>query len=86
MHCQAIPSNLDRAKQGAIDSTDLHCLLADLRYGQIDPLTDDAVKQPDVRSQPRRPETTFCSQRTNRGRHFRAGQRVKKLLPLVFVA
>jgi hypothetical protein len=49
MHCQAIPSNLDRAKRGAIDSTDLQHSLAVLacsvlRYSQIDPLTERAVK------------------------------------------
>jgi hypothetical protein len=47
MHCPAIPSNLDRAKQGSIDSMDLrfdglqHLRICD---GHIDPLTDHAVK------------------------------------------
>jgi len=44
MHCQAIPSNLDRPKQASSDSTALPCR----RRDEIDPLTDDAVERADL--------------------------------------
>jgi hypothetical protein len=42
MHCQAIPSNLDRAKQTPIDSTDF-CRV-------IDPMKYDAVMRAAARA------------------------------------
>jgi hypothetical protein len=45
MHCQAIPSNLDRLKQTSIDSMDF--------WRVIDPMTHDAVMRLSVpRDQP----------------------------------
>jgi hypothetical protein len=51
MHCQAIPSNLDRVKQASIDSTDFSRL--------IDPMTHNAVMRDNRPCATSLPETPF---------------------------
>jgi hypothetical protein len=70
MHCQAIPSNLanlDGVKQAPIDSMDFWRPRAVMRANRPRAIS--------------LAETTFCSQRTNRGRYFWRANALKNYCP-----